>query len=298
MTAAGTLRAVVFATLAIVASFGRAGAEGVKPVDLGEHPRLPSQPRLNASLIYEQGAPGAAASQMQAPHAGPFDARMLAEGRALYETHCITCHGSDLRGTAGVPSLANAGGAAVDFYVATGRMPDAMKSQQAPHTDPHFTQPQIAAIDAYVTSRATTVIAIPNVVTSEASLQHGRSLFEENCQGCHGAAGEGASAGGDWIALPLYQATAKEIGEAIRIGPGVMPRFTNAQLNERDIGAIATYVHYLTVTSPSYGGFTMDYAGPAAEGLVGGILGVGALFWVIFFTGTKADGTRLSDKQP
>ncbi len=266
--------------------------------EIGEHPRLPSVPRLNASLIYEQGAPGGSASQNARPRGAPFDAALLAQGQTLYQTHCISCHGSDLRGTPGVPSLAHAGGAAVDFYVATGRMPDAIKASQAMHADPHFTQTQISAIDAYVTSRAASVTAIPNVVLRDALLQHGRQLFEENCQGCHGAAGEGASAGGDWIALPLYQATGKEIGEAIRIGPGVMPQFSTAQLNDRDIGALATYVHYLTVASPSYGGFTMDYAGPAAEGLVGGLLGVGALFWVIYFTGTKADGTRLSDKRP
>jgi ubiquinol-cytochrome c reductase cytochrome c subunit len=195
-----------------------------------------------------------------------------------------------------VESLALTGGAPVDFFVSTGRMPDAIKTLQAMHVDPHFTQGQIAAVDAYVTSRAQVVTPIPNVVLSAGLLQHGRVLFEANCEACHGVAGQGASVGGGWVAVPLYQATSKEIGEAIRIGPGMMPRFTPAQLSDRDIDSVATYVHYLTATAPSFGGFTMDYAGPAAEGLVGGLLGVGTLFWVIYFTGTKADGTRLSKK--
>ena len=258
-----------------------------QPPAIGEHPRLPSEPRLNADLLYEQGAPQGRSFAK--------DPKLIADGRSLYDTHCITCHGANLRGTAGVPSLMNAGGASVDFYVGTGRMPDALKSQQAVHTNPHFTNAQIDALDAYVTSRATSGWPIPHVAIDDRLLQHGRSLFEENCEACHGAAGQGASAGGYWVALPLYQATAKQIGEAIRIGPGVMPQFTRAQLSDRDIASLATYVHYLTAVSPSYGGFTMDYAGPAAEGLVGGLLGVGALFWVIYFTGTKADGTRLSD---
>jgi ubiquinol-cytochrome c reductase cytochrome c subunit len=288
--------AVALCAATLAATHVRAAAESVKPLAIGEHPRLPSQPGLNPDLIYEQGAPDGSASQRDRPSGRPFSAALLGEGRALYDTHCITCHGADLRGTPGVPSLAQAGGSAVDFYVATGRMPGAIKVQQAVHMDPHFTPSQIAAIDAYVTSRASVVTPIPNVVTNAGLLQHGRLLFEDNCEACHGVAAQGASAGGDWIALPLYQATSKEIGEAIRIGPGVMPRFTDAQLSDRDIDSVATYVRYLTVTAPSYGGFTMDYAGPAAEGLVGGVLGVGALFWVIFFTGTKADGTRLSKK--
>ncbi len=262
-------------------------ADGVKDEPIGEHPRLPSQPRLGADLIYEQGAPQGRDSS--------HDPQAIARGRALYDTHCITCHGADLNGSPGVPSLQKDGGAAVDFYVGTGRMPDAMKSLQAVHSNPHFTNEQIDALDAYVTSRAGSDWPVPAVATNDAMIPHGRKLFEENCQACHGAAGEGASAGGEWVALPLYSATANQVSEAIRIGPGVMPRFTQAQLSEKDVAALASYVRYLTIEAPAYGGFTMDYAGPAAEGLVGGLLGVGGLFWVIYFTGTKADGTRLSD---
>ncbi len=286
--------AIAFAalgTLAALPACAQAQAQSVKPEAIGEHPRLPSQPELDRNLLYEEGAPNHAAAAALPPDA----ARAFARGRTLYETHCITCHGADFRGGAGVPSLEHVGAAAIDFYVGTGRMPGALKAYQAVHQDPHFTPSEIASLDAYVATRSPGGPAIPNVAVDAALLAHGRLLFENNCQGCHGAAGEGASAGGDWIALPLYRATATQIGEAIRIGPGVMPRFSPAQLRPRDVDAVATYVHYLTADAPAYGGFTMDYAGPAAEGLVGGLLGVGALFWVIFFTGTKADGTRLSE---
>lgn len=42
----------------------------------------------------------------------------------------------------------------------------------------------------------------------------------------------------------------------------------------------------------------MDYLGPISEGAVSAIIGVGFLFWVIYFTGTKADGRRLNELDP
>ena len=46
-----------------------------------------------------------------------------AQGQALYEANCSTCHGLQGEGTANGPSLQNAGPAAVDFMLSTGRMP-------------------------------------------------------------------------------------------------------------------------------------------------------------------------------
>jgi len=283
------IRTLLIAGFALAAA-AAAHAQSSKP-ELGVHPRVPSTTQSNANLMYEQGAPAG----------GPLGgdrATSIAAGRVLYQTHCASCHGSDLNGTAQVPSLQDSGGAGVDFYLVTGRMPGANESVQAIHTAPHFNVRQIAALDAYVSARAKSGTAIPNVVLDDKLLQRGRRLFENDCEACHGAAAEGATVGGRWVALPLYRATPTEIGEAVRFGPGVMPRFTSAELSAKDLDAVATYVHYLTVNPGTYGGFTMDFLGPAAEGLVGGILGVGALFWVIYFTGTKADGTRLHERRP
>ncbi|GAC1417733.1 MAG: cytochrome c [Vulcanimicrobiaceae bacterium] len=283
-----SVRPLLVAAFAFVAA-SAAHAQGTAD-SLGVHPRIPSTAQSNEDLMYEQGAPAGVAPVRDR-------AKSLAEGRTLYDTHCSSCHGADLKGTASVPSLESSGGAAVDFYLVTGRMPSANESVPAVHTPPHFDARQIGAIDAYVSSRAQKSTAIPHVVLNRALLQRGRHIFENDCEACHGAAAEGATAGGRWVALPLYRATPTEIGEAVRIGPGVMPRFTPAQLSAEDVDAVATYVNYLTVNPDTYGGFTMGFLGPAAEGLVGGILGVGALFWVIFFTGTKADGTRLHERR-
>ncbi len=288
------VRAVLTFALVLLFAPAAISAKGIgdaHPATLDRHPLVPSERATSADTIFDQGVPPGDRSVSRAATSGD-----LREGRELYDTHCVTCHGANLQGSSGVPSLQNAGGAATDFYLITGRMPGAARATQAVHMAPHFTRQQIDALDAYITSRAKRAISIPTVTVNAALLQHGRSLYEEHCQACHGAGAEGATAGYGWIALPLYRSTPTEVAEAIRIGPGVMPRFNASQLSARDVDAIATYVHALSVEPQRYGGLTMDYLGPTAEGLIGGILGVGALFWVIFFTGTKADGTRLHER--
>ncbi len=276
--------------------------------DDATHWLTPSRHKTNSSLLFESGIP--ASDESSAPH---DHASLMREGRTLYDIHCSSCHGIvDMGGSKGVPSLQYAGGAAVDFYVSTGRMPLAdvaavhgtplnpyahafAAGTQNYHSAPLFDARQIAAIVTYVTARAKTAIAIPDVRLDPAKLQRGRLLFEDNCQACHGAGAQGATAGYQWTALPLNRATPTQIGEAIRIGPGVMPRFPKAVLSDADVDAIATYVDYLTVNAQTYGGTVMDYLGPISEGAVSALIGVGFLFWVIYFTGTKTDGRRFNE---
>ena len=299
------------AGLALAVALWTACASAAARAADAEHPLLPSHHRVAPGTLFGGGIPHDGATPEAAPTSEPR--ALLNEGAALYGTHCRSCHGADLRGAANVPSLMNAGGAATDFYVSTGRMPIALES--ATGEDPHgtgsgrvmaasaqddhvpalFDTRETAALDAYVSSRAERTTPIPQVRTDDAALQHGRSLFESNCQACHGAAGQGATAGSQWTALPLYDASPTQIGEAIRIGPGVMPHFTRAQLSDRDVDAVATYVRYLATTEQNYGGSVMAYLGPIAEGGIGVFIGLGALFWVVYFTGTKADGRRLHE---
>ncbi len=272
------------------------------------HWLTPSLRSGDANALFSSGIPARVAP---APHADA--ATLRRDGATLYGLHCSTCHGADLAGTRGVPSLLAAGGASVDFYMTTGRMPLALRAAdteagqsplgatmasgvQAYHVPALFDARQTAALDAYVDARARRSTVIPAVRLDRAKLQRGRSLFEDNCQACHGAAAQGATAGDQWIALPLDLANPTQIGEAIRIGPGVMPRFTSAQLPEADIDAIATYVRYLAEEPQTYGGAVMEYLGPISEGAVSAIVGIGLLFAVIFYTGTKADGRRLHER--
>ena len=52
-------------------------------------------------------------------------------GAKLYAANCATCHGMNLQGTKAGPSLLGVGAAAVEFQVATGRMPLAQSGPQA-----------------------------------------------------------------------------------------------------------------------------------------------------------------------
>ena len=55
------------------------------------------------------------------------------EGKALYETSCITCHGANLQGVNDRgPSLIGVGEAAVYFQVSSGRMPMAAQRVRRP----------------------------------------------------------------------------------------------------------------------------------------------------------------------
>ena len=282
--------AFVFALACAIFAGLAAGTSPLARADSAEHPRVPSHRAPDAAGLYVDGI----VPSDETPANGSRG-RLLREGKVLYDVHCTSCHGADLRGTPSGPTLMDSGGVGVDFYMTTGRMPLAIPGTQAAHVSPHFNDEQIAALDAFVGARAARSISIPHVALDGGLLQAGRSLFESNCEACHGVGAQGATAGGRWTALPLHRATPTQIGEAIRFGPGVMPRFTQGQLSTTDIDAIATYVRYLATTPQTYGGTVMNYLGPPAEGLVGAFVGVGTLFWIVYFTGTKADGRRIGD---
>jgi ubiquinol-cytochrome c reductase cytochrome c subunit len=148
-----------------------------------------------------------------------------AQGQALYEANCSTCHGLQGEGTANGPSLQNAGPAAVDFMLSTGRMPLANPGDQPVRGEPKFTPDQTAAIVAYVETIAPGGEPIPTVDPAAGDLARGAEVFLNTCAGCHGAGATGDSVGGGQIAPTIDPADPTQIGEAIRIGPGLMPRF-------------------------------------------------------------------------
>ncbi len=82
--------------------------------------------------------------------------------------------------------------------------------------------------------------------------------------------GSGAAIGGGRNAPDLMEATATQIGEAVRVGPGAMPRF--ATLSDQDIDDLAAYILNMqgrnTTAPEDFGG-----VGPVAEGLAAWLLG-------------------------
>lgn len=209
-----------------------------------------------------------------------------AQGRVLYEASCSTCHGLGAEGTANGPSLQGVGPASVDFMLSTGRMPLAAPDDQPMRQPPRFTPEQIDAIAAYVAEIAPGGPEIPDVDVSRGRLADGSALFVNNCAGCHAAAGIGDSVGGGQIAPDLTPATPTQIGEAIRVGPGLMPVFDPDDLSERDVDSIAAYLLWLRENGAE-GGLQLGRVGAVAEGMVAFVIGLGLLILVLRLTGSK-----------
>ncbi len=210
-------------------------------------------------------------------------ADLVADGAQLFGTACAACHGDAGGGGTRGPSLVDAGAASADFYLRTGRMPLAgAATVQAVRKPPAFDDEAIRALVAYVASLGSGP-EIPIIATDEALLVAGRTGFIANCAPCHGASGTGGAVGGGALAPPLDVATPVQVGEAMLIGPGQMPRF---DLADDQLDAIATYVAYLQ-TAPNPGGFSIGGIGPVPEGFVAWVAGIGALLVAVVLIGRE-----------
>ena len=216
--------------------------------------------------------------------AGPEEAESL--GRDLYVTGCSSCHGLDGRGVDDRgPSLEAAGPASTDFYLSTGRMPLASSEDWATRRSPVYDEEEIAALVAYVDTFADGV-AIPSVDPDAGDLAAGNVLYSANCAACHNAAGSGGAVGPDVIAPDLFASTALQTAEAVRVGPGAMPRFSEGVLDQDDLNDLVRYVEHLE-DPVDRGGAPLGRVGPVPEGLVAWIVGLGAMVAVAVWIGTR-----------
>ncbi|HET9058902.1 MAG TPA: c-type cytochrome [Acidimicrobiales bacterium] len=217
-------------------------------------------------------------------------------GNVIFDEHCASCHG--VGGVGGsAPELLNVGPAAVDFFVSTGRMPlNSPKAEPLTH-HPYFNPKQISELDAYVNAvdlaNGTPGPGIPNVAAACRAqsvdcptLSEGNQLFLMNCAQCHDASGAGGMLSHGYVIPSLRQATARQIAEAIRIGPRPMPNFGPGQLTDQQVSAIADYVAYIS-TGPDRGGLGIAHFGPVPEGFVGIVFGLGLLLVVSRLIGNR-----------
>jgi ubiquinol-cytochrome c reductase cytochrome c subunit len=227
-----------------------------------------------------------AAAGGQRPTPKPVDAgSVLLRGRTLFAEGCASCHGEDLRGIPGMaPTLRGAGAAAADFYLSTGRMPLANPTDEPTRNPPAYGKADIAALVAYVGSFGGP--GIPRVDPSQGSLPRGLEQFTERCAGCHQVVAKGGIVTG--AAVPaLRQATAQQLAEAVRIGPYLMPKFTERQVDQRTLNDIAAYVQ--SVKHPDdRGGWGIGNIGPIPEGMVAWLLAAVVLLGVARVIGERA----------
>src|SRR6187431_286847 len=86
---------------------------------------------IGIGLLITGGVYAGASAAMAAGSEPQVAALTTEDGKKLFQANCATCHGLDLQGTADGPSLYGVGELAVEFQVATGRMPMAMQGPQA-----------------------------------------------------------------------------------------------------------------------------------------------------------------------
>jgi ubiquinol-cytochrome c reductase cytochrome c subunit len=229
-------------------------------------------------VLVQQAQAGTATVPAQASDA------QVRRGEELYNTGCVSCHGADGIGTDQAPSLVGVGAASADFYLTTGRMPAAYpKGYQSTRKPPAYAPDEIAALVAYVASLGPGP-EIPEVDLDDADLQHGGVLFRANCAACHQAGGNGGALSYGKNAPSLHQATATQVVEAMRIGPGQMPKFDPEQFTPEDVRDIAAYVEYLKAPV-NEGGLPLGGFGPVTEGFVALLFGLGGLIalcaWIV-----------------
>jgi quinol---cytochrome-c reductase cytochrome c subunit len=206
-------------------------------------------------------------------------------GRELFLISCSSCHGVDARGTSEGPSLLQVGAASADFQLSTGRMPLDDPRAQAARKKPELDAVQIDEITRYVASLGSGP-AIPQVHPEAGDLARGGQLFTLNCAACHSAAASGGSLGRGLQVPSLHAASATQIGEAIRTGPGSMPKFGPDSLSDADVSSVARYVLYLR-SPQDRGGLSLGRVGPIPEGFVAWLVGLGALLFASRWIGER-----------
>ena len=185
------------------------------------------------------------------------------EVRTTYLRDCATCHGSEGRGTNRGPSIVGVGRAGVSI---------------PPPAFPQMTDAQIKDIAAFIRNRQQEAIdrgsySLKNVNTGDPA--KGEAYFAAHCAACHSWAGEGGALL-HREAPTLRQSTATQIAEAVRVGPGGMPAFGSAALDDRQLATVVAYVRSLRHPRDR-GGLSLWHLGPLPEGAVAWIIGIGLL---------------------
>jgi len=197
-------------------------------------------------------------------------------GEELFDANCSSCHGiagqgishpragaGDLAGAG--PSLRGVGAMAADFYLRTGFMPLANIHAQPSNERVLFSGKELEALTAFIAALGRGP-GIPHPEPTTGNVSQGFELFTEDCAGCHQSLARGGFVTGARVP-PLQGIDAKEIAEAVRIGPYLMPRFSSRQISNPQLNSIIKYV--LSTNRPvNRGGWSIGNLGPIPEGMV------------------------------
>ncbi|WJY68426.1 cytochrome bc1 complex diheme cytochrome c subunit [Corynebacterium auris] len=225
---------------------------------------------------------------------------LIQEGKDLYESACITCHGANLQGVQDRgPSLIGTGEGAVYFQVNSGRMPMMSNDAQAERKRPRYTEAQALAMAAYVAANGggPEIVYDPDGSVAmeslrgknydgqiqEADVARGGELFRLNCASCHNFTGRGGALSSGKYAPTLDPANEQEIYQAMLTGPQNMPKFSDRQLTADEKKDIIAFIKSSKET-PSPAGYALGGLGPVSEGIAMWVIGItlvaAAAIWI------------------
>ncbi len=218
-------------------------------------------------------------------------------GAELFAGNCSTCHGiagsGITKGRPGAgdivgegPPLRGVGAQAADFYLRMGFMPlRNIHSQPGPLRERVlFSEKEILSLVKYVASLGKGP-GIPHPDPAKGNLSTGLQLFTDHCAGCHQALARGGFVTGALVP-PLQTLSSRQIAEAVRIGPYLMPRFSTQQISDTQLNSIIKYVQW-TNHPDNRGGWGIGNIGPIPEGLVTWWIAAPLLLIACFVIGTR-----------
>jgi ubiquinol-cytochrome c reductase cytochrome c subunit len=199
-----------------------------------------------------------------------------AKGAAIFAQRCATCHGTTGEGLSGVVGIA---GPSLKAEHDHGRVMTAVEF--GPSHMPTFSYvlsvPEIRSVADFVTTR------IATIPLQGGDLSSGGDLFRMYCSSCHRTAVRGGAMAFTGVNAPQLTGKSPElIAGAIRWGPGPMPAFPPAVLDDHQLASVVKYVVYVQ-HPPDPGGNPLRYYGPVSEGMAAFavIAGLGvAVMWI------------------
>ncbi len=209
----------------------------------------------------------------------------LAVGKTLFDQSCASCHGIEAQGSTLAPSLQDLGAGTIDLWVSSGWMPLAVPGAQPLRKTDRYTRAETIDIAQYVASLSGyRGFGIPKVGLAGTSVQKGFAIYAEICAACHTITGAGDALSAGITAPSLHSVTKAQVVEAMRTGPGNMPRFGPGILSNQQVKDVVAYV-VKEIEHPAHpGGLFLGGVGPVAEGFIGLFAGVGlcilAAFWI------------------
>ncbi len=238
---------------------------------------------IATGLIYSALTPGKAVAAEPA-------ASDVQAGRELFLANCSSCHGVNAQGRNNAPSLVGVGAAAVDFQVATGRMPAQATGPQVPEQNQvRYTSEQIRQMAAYVASLGPgpDIPSAEQVDPARGNVSNGAAIFRTNCAMCHNFAGKGGALTRGKYAPSLDGTSPQHIFEAMLTGPQSMPVFNDQVIDQQGKRDIVAYLKTVQET-PSPGGLSLGAIGPVSEGLVAWAVGIVGLIGCAVWLGAKS----------